>query len=62
MALRLGKFYDALVEAGASDGVAKDAAEEIAEYELSMHDVSRKPVGRRSTAARMLELAPFTEY
>jgi hypothetical protein len=31
MPLRLGKLYDALVDAGASDGVAKEAAEEITE-------------------------------
>ena len=42
MALRLGRLYDALVEAGASDGVAKDAAEEVAEYERRMHDIERK--------------------
>jgi short-subunit dehydrogenase len=42
MALRLGKLYDALVEAGASEGVAKEASEEVAEYDGRMHDIERK--------------------
>ena len=42
MALRLGKLYDALVEAGASVGVAKEASEEVAEYDRRMHDIERK--------------------
>ena len=36
MALRLGKLYDALVEAGASPGVAQEASEEVAEYDRRM--------------------------
>ena len=42
MALRLGKLYDALVEAGASSGVAQEASEEVAEYDRRMHDIERK--------------------
>jgi hypothetical protein len=42
MALRLGKLYDALVEAGASERVAKEASEEVAEYDRRMHDIERK--------------------
>jgi hypothetical protein len=37
--LRLGKLYDALVEAGASQDVA---SEEEAEYDRGMHDIERK--------------------
>jgi ABC-type sugar transport system ATPase subunit len=33
MALMLGKTYDALVAAGAPEDKARDAAEELAEYE-----------------------------
>ena len=42
MALRLGKLYDALVEAGASGSVAKEASEEVGDYDRRMHDIERK--------------------
>lgn len=42
MALRLGTLYDTLVEARASQAVAKEASEEVAEYERRMHDIERK--------------------
>jgi hypothetical protein len=42
MALRLGKLYDALVEAGASQSVAKEASEEVAEYKSRMPHIERK--------------------
>jgi hypothetical protein len=42
MALRLGKLYDAWVEAGAGQGIAKEASEEVAEYDGRMHEIERK--------------------
>jgi len=41
MALMLPKTYDALVEAGASEATAREAAEEIALYELRFAPVDR---------------------
>lgn len=41
MALMLSKTYDALVEAGASDATAREAAEEIALYELRFARIHR---------------------
>jgi hypothetical protein len=42
MALRLGKLYDALVEAGGSQDVAREASEQMAEDDRRMHDIERK--------------------
>jgi hypothetical protein len=42
MAMRLGKLYDALVQAGASSEKASDAAEEVATFETRMQAIERK--------------------
>lgn len=42
MAMRLGKLYDALVEAGATTDRAGDAAEEVATFETRMQTIERK--------------------
>ena len=42
MAMRLGKLYDALVQAGASTETASDAAEEVATFETRMQTIERK--------------------
>jgi short-subunit dehydrogenase len=42
IALRLGMLYAASVEAGASQGVAKEASEEVAKYDRDMHGIERK--------------------
>ena len=42
MAMRLGKLYDALVQAGASTEKASDAAEEVATFETRMQTIQRK--------------------
>jgi hypothetical protein len=42
MAMRLGKLYDALVQAGATTEQASDAAEEVATFETRMQTIERK--------------------
>lgn len=42
MPLMLSSLYDALVEAGASDAKARQAAEEAASYEHRFQSVERK--------------------
>jgi hypothetical protein len=42
MAMRLGKLYDALVQAGVTTENAGDAAEEVATYETRMQSIERK--------------------
>jgi hypothetical protein len=42
MAMRLGKLYDALVQAGASTQNASDAAKEMATFETRMQTTLRK--------------------
>ena len=39
MSLRLGALQDALTNAGATDDLARKAAEEVAEYERQMSDI-----------------------
>jgi hypothetical protein len=42
MAMRLGKLYDALVQAGATTDRASDAAEEVAAFDPRMQTIERK--------------------
>lgn len=42
MAMRLGKLYDALVQAGATAEKASDAAEEVAAVDTRMQAIERK--------------------
>jgi len=39
MAIRLGTLHDALLDAGAKPDLAKNAAEEVANYERQLADV-----------------------
>jgi hypothetical protein len=39
MPLRLGALHDALLEAGATPNLAKEAAEEVANYERQIADI-----------------------
>ncbi|QSY98626.1 hypothetical protein J2J97_32500 (plasmid) [Rhizobium bangladeshense] len=40
MALMVGALYDALKEAGATDEKAKKAAEEVANFDARLHDMT----------------------